>query len=111
MLSPARVLTTTQRLSAQLRNLRIPFTDDFPTALSTTDHVIDAIFGFSFEGEVRDPFGSVIAALAASKIPVTSVDAPSSWNIESGPPESGPGKEFMPAALVSLTAPDRKSVV
>jgi NAD(P)H-hydrate epimerase len=38
-------------------------------------------------------------------VPVTSVDAPSSWNIESGPPKDGPGKDFNPAALVSLTAP------
>jgi NAD(P)H-hydrate epimerase len=61
--------------------------------------------GFSFTGEVRDPFGPVIEALAKSKVPVTSVDAPSSWNIESGPPASGPGKYFNPATLVSLTAP------
>ena len=61
--------------------------------------------GFSFTGEVRDPFGPVIEALAKSKVPVTSVDAPSSWNIESGPPKSGPGMDFNPATLVSLTAP------
>lgn len=36
---------------------------------------------------------------------MTSVDAPSSWNIEEGPPSSGPGSKFMPTALVSLTAP------
>ena len=33
------------------------------------------------------------------------VDAPSSWNIEDGPPDEGPGKGFMPEALISLTAP------
>ena len=38
-------------------------------------------------------------------MPVTSVDAPSSWDIENGPPDDGPGKGFHPAALVSLTAP------
>lgn len=38
-------------------------------------------------------------------MPVTSVDAPSSWDIENGPPESGLGSSFMPTALVSLTAP------
>lgn len=36
---------------------------------------------------------------------MTSVDAPSSWDIESGPPSSGLGSGFMPATLVSLTAP------
>lgn len=38
-------------------------------------------------------------------MPVFSVDAPSSWDIESGPPKEGPGAKFMPATLISLTAP------
>ena len=40
-----------------------------------------------------------------TKIPVLAVDAPSSWNIETGPPDLGPGKGFHPDALISLTAP------
>ncbi|PVH76302.1 YjeF N-terminal domain-like protein [Cadophora sp. DSE1049] len=94
-----------QRLSSQLKNLNIPFTEDFPTALKDSDHVVDAIFGFSFSGEVREPFPAVIKALQETSIPVTSVDAPSSWNIEDGPPASGPGSSFNPQVLVSLTAP------
>jgi NAD(P)H-hydrate epimerase len=61
--------------------------------------------GFSFSGEIRDPFPPVISALAATDIPVTAVDAPSGWNIEDGPPKEGPAKDFMPNYLVSLTAP------
>ncbi|THV85349.1 apolipo protein A-I binding protein-like protein [Aureobasidium pullulans] len=94
-----------QRLSQQLRDLRIPFTEDFSSQLSTTDFIIDSIFGFSFSGEVREPFPSVITALRDSKIPVLAVDAPSSWNIETGPPDEGPGKGYNPDALISLTAP------
>ncbi|KAG6040817.1 hypothetical protein E4U41_006988 [Claviceps citrina] len=94
-----------QRLTKQLEDLNVPFTDDFHLALNSTDHVVDAIFGFSFSGEVREPFPAVIKALETTKLPVTSVDAPSSWHIENGPPESGLGSSFMPAALVSLTAP------
>jgi len=94
-----------QRLSTQLKNLNIPFTDDFPSALKETDHIIDAIFGFSFSGEVREPFPAVIRALEETSILVTSVDAPSSWNIEEGPPKEGPGAKFNPEVLVSLTAP------
>ena len=93
------------RLTTQLKNLNVPFIDDFSTSLSTADHVVDAIFGFSFAGEVRDPFRSVIAALETTKVPVLSVDAPSSWSIEDGPPPSGPGAKFMPQILISLTAP------
>ncbi|TVY62899.1 NAD(P)H-hydrate epimerase [Lachnellula suecica] len=94
-----------QRLTTQLHSLAIPFTEDFPTALKSTDHVVDAIFGFSFSGEVREPFPAVIKALTETKIPVLAVDAPSSWDIESGPPKEGPGAGFMPSALISLTAP------
>ena len=39
-----------------------------------------------------------------TSVPVLSVDAPSSWDIEAGPPREGPGANFMPQALVSLTA-------
>ncbi|KAF4469338.1 hypothetical protein FALBO_3762 [Fusarium albosuccineum] len=94
-----------QRLAKQLEDLEVPFVDDFSSALGSTDHIVDAIFGFSFSGEVREPFPAVIQALQDTKLPVTSVDAPSSWDIENGPPESGLGSSFMPTALVSLTAP------
>ncbi|MCJ1228026.1 hypothetical protein MMC12_004685 [Toensbergia leucococca] len=94
-----------QRLATQLKNLDVPFTEDFDSALNSTHHIVDAIFGFSFSGEVREPFPAVIRALEITSIPVLSVDAPSSWNIEEGPPKSGPGMNFQPAALISLTAP------
>ncbi|EON99581.1 putative ai-bp family protein [Phaeoacremonium minimum UCRPA7] len=94
-----------QRLAKQLEDLEIPFVEDFPAALDTTDHIVDAIFGFSFSGEVREPFPAVIRALEETKLPVTAVDAPSSWDIEDGPPKSGLGSTFNPTVLVSLTAP------
>ncbi|KAM0277778.1 hypothetical protein ACHAQH_005571 [Verticillium albo-atrum] len=94
-----------QRLAKQLVDLEVSFVDDFPKALQTADHVIDAIFGFSFSGEVREPFPAVIRALEETTLPVTSVDAPSSWDIEDGPPKAGLGSSFNPAVLVSLTAP------
>lgn len=47
----------------------------------------------------------MIAELRDTDIPVLAVDAPSSWNIETGPPDNGPGKGFHPGALISLTAP------
>ncbi|CCX08895.1 YjeF N-terminal domain-containing protein [Pyronema domesticum] len=94
-----------ERLVVQLKDLGIPFVTDFHAALKDAHQVVDAIFGFSFTGEVREPFPSVISALAATSLPVLSVDAPSSWDIESGPPSSGPGKDFHPTALISLTAP------
>lgn len=97
--------TQSQRLKTQLQNLSIPFITDFQSALSSTDFLVDAIFGFSFGGPLRDPFGAIVSQIESASVPVLSVDAPSSWDIQSGPPKEGPGAKFMPQALVSLTAP------
>ncbi|KAJ6107887.1 hypothetical protein N7523_009210 [Penicillium sp. IBT 18751x] len=94
-----------QRLKTQLENLSVPFITDFSAALKSTDFLVDAIFGFSFGGPLRDPFGSIVSQIESCSVPVLSVDAPSSWDIQSGPPKEGPGAKFMPAALISLTAP------
>lgn len=93
-----------QRLKTQLTNLSVPFTSDFSQSLQSTDLIIDAIFGFSFSGPLRDPFPEVIVNFEKTSVPVFSVDAPSSWDIESGPPKEGPGANFMPETLISLTA-------
>lgn len=39
--------------------------------------VVDAIFGFSFKGAVREPFGSILDTLKKSTVPIASVDIPS----------------------------------
>ncbi|KAI9374245.1 YjeF N-terminal domain-containing protein [Aspergillus egyptiacus] len=95
------------RLKTQLQNHSVPFINptEFPSALQKTDMIVDAIFGFSFGGPLREPFGDIISAIEKSKKPVLAVDAPSSWDIESGPPKEGPGSGFMPEYLISLTAP------
>lgn len=98
-------MSPVQRLKTQLRNLSVPFTTTFTDSLNTSDLVVDAIFGFSFGGPLRDPFPSIVSQIETSPVPVLSVDAPSSWDIESGPPKEGPGAKFMPQTLVSLTAP------
>ena len=98
-----------QRLKTQLSNLYVPFlsTDsEFTSTLKNTDLIVDAIFGFSFGGPLREPFPGIVSQLESTKIPVVSVDAPSSWDIQTGPPQEGnPGAKFMPQTLVSLTAP------
>ena len=58
--------------------------------------------GFSFAGEIREPFPSIIKALQETTVPITSVDVPSSWDVENGPPVSGLGSTFKPTSLVSL---------
>jgi hypothetical protein len=49
-------LKFTQRLATQLKDLSVPFTEDFPSALKETDHVVDAIFGSSAHSVVLGRF-------------------------------------------------------
>ncbi|KAL4955176.1 YjeF N-terminal domain-containing protein [Aspergillus filifer] len=94
-------------LKTQLAALSVPFisSSDFESTIKSTSLIIDAIFGFSFGGPLRDPFPEIISAMENSSKPVLAVDAPSSWDIEGGPPKEGPGSKFMPEFLISLTAP------
>ncbi|EMR08373.1 YjeF family domain-containing protein [Pneumocystis murina B123] len=93
------------RLCIQLDELSIPFVSNISLAMKETDHIIDAIFGFNFSGEIRDPFIEVIEMLKHTKIPVTSIDIPSGWDIEKNPFENGGTVQWNPTFLVSLTAP------
>lgn len=94
------------RLVKQLRKLNVIVESDQDFKITGYDYIIDAIFGFSFAGEVRAPFDRIIQELATSATPVLSVDAPSSWHISHGQPERGQvGSDFYPTALISLSAP------
>jgi NAD(P)H-hydrate epimerase len=93
-------------LQKQLKALKIPFVEDFSSELKQADLVVDSLFGFSFKPPVRKPFDEVLQSMMESKVPVLSVDIPSSWDVEGGPPKKGElGSEFMPDYLISLTAP------
>ncbi|CAO3568929.1 unnamed protein product [Mortierella alpina] len=89
-------------LLKQCTELDIPFVDTPESGLRDSDLVVDAIFGFSFSGEVRQPFVSAIEALKETQLPIVSVDIPSAWDVEKG---NINGVGFQPAMLVSLTAP------
>lgn len=69
--------------------------------------IVDALFGFSFKPPVRQdflPFMDLLVSASSRNIPVVSVDIPSGWDVEKGPP-SDEASRFMPETLVSLTAP------
>jgi len=63
--------------------------------------IIDGIFGFSFKGEIRQPFKDIIENL--NKIPdkIISIDIPSGYDIEKG----NINNTFKPGYLISLTLP------
>ena len=114
-----------QRLKTQCDNMLIPTTSDLPAlkkALASSDVILDAIFGFSFNPPVRPPFDEVLPLLTRSKLPIVSVDIPSGWDVQNGRPsgplplpgssgtEDGSSEErkveaLDPDVLISLTAP------
>jgi NAD(P)H-hydrate epimerase len=77
-------------------------TDALKRAISSSDVILDAIFGFSFKGPIRAPFDAALPLLAESKLPIVSVDIPSGWDVERGNAE---GVGLNPDVLISLTAP------
>ena len=92
----------------QCKDLGIPFVSE--DDLSESDvrasygMVIDALFGFSFKGEVREPFGELINKVKSSGVPIMSVDIPSGWDVNLGDTGSS---GLMPEAVISLTAPKK----
>eukprot|EP01041_Mallomonas_annulata_P009434 gene9434-19596_t len=91
-------------LIKQCEDLDIEVLRNMPEQLTEYNFIIDAIFGFSFEGTIRAPFDTIIHTLATSPIPVMSVDVPSGWHVEQGD-ISHTG--FTPQAVISLTLPKK----
>ena len=60
-----------------------------PSLATDFDLVVDAIFGFSFKGEMREPFKRIIQEVKSSGLPIVSVDVPSGWDVDSGPSHDG----------------------
>ncbi|KYO41808.1 NAD(P)H-hydrate epimerase [Alligator mississippiensis] len=91
-------------LTTQCQKMDIPFLPEFPAEAMLIDElyglVVDAIFGFSFQGAVREPFGSILKTLAQVTVPIASIDIPSGWDVEKGNPDG-----LQPDMLISLTAP------
>lgn len=98
-----------QGLTTQCEKMDIPFLSEMPEAKvidQAYNLVIDAIFGFSFAGAVREPFGSILEVLKGSTVPVASIDIPSGWDVEQGSPDG-----LQPDMLISLTAPKRSAAL
>ena len=89
-------------LVQQCRDMGLEIRSDLPAEAAdglAYTAIVDAIFGFSFQGEPREPFASIIDFLKkADKQLVISVDVPSGWHVEEG-------GDWQPDVLISLTAP------
>jgi NAD(P)H-hydrate epimerase len=91
-----------QGLRKQVEALGISVLDKLPEDLSKFELIVDAIFGYSFSGDVRAPFDSILATLNTAKAPIAALDIPSGWDVEKG---NVSGKGLNPDFLISLTAP------
>lgn len=91
-------------LVQQMSDLDIPVSNQMPPAFAYEDNafIVDALFGFSFQGPAREPFASMIKTLSVSSVPVLSVDVPSGWHVEQGDVH---GTGYVPHATISLTCP------
>lgn len=71
--------------------------------------VIDGLFGFSFKPPIRPDMKPFLQILASAPT-ILSIDIPSGWDVENGPPsepESDPSLVLTPHTLVSLSAPKK----
>lgn len=91
----------------QAKEADVHFLDSLPEDISAQySLVVDAIFGFSFKPPVRPQFQPILESLTRVNVPLISVDIPSGWDVEAGPPETGEVTPVLqPDMLVSLTAP------
>lgn len=93
-----------RNLTTQCVKMEIPIVKELPP--SSTEFkksygaIVDALFGFSYKGPPKGEFGTIISSLAASKVPILSIDIPSGWDVEARNPQG-----IQPEVLVSLTAP------
>ncbi|CAD5208182.1 unnamed protein product [Bursaphelenchus xylophilus] len=96
-----------QNLVKQTTLMDIPYIDHVPEEVDSVYKVIvDAFFGFSFRPPLREPFNQILDKISKCRTPIFSIDIPSGWNVETGPPEDGTPK-ILPHSLISLTAPKK----
>lgn len=92
-----------KNLVNQCEKMDIKVTDKLPSE-DQINLIIDAIFGFGFSGEIREPFGKLLQEIKQleKKHPIISIDVPSGWDVEKGPVNND---SIQPECVISLTAP------
>eukprot|EP01055_Gregarina_sp_Pseudo9_P002392 Gregarina_sp_Pseudo_9__2391@NODE_2694_length_909_cov_10_587356_g2469_i0_p1_GENE_NODE_2694_length_909_cov_10_587356_g2469_i0NODE_2694_length_909_cov_10_587356_g2469_i0_p1_ORF_typecomplete_len237_score22_77YjeF_N/PF03853_15/7_3e45NAD_binding_7/PF13241_6/0_084_NODE_2694_length_909_cov_10_587356_g2469_i0128838 len=93
-----------QRLILQLKNHNVEIIRNLPKdklTLDKYDSIVDALFGFGFKGDPREPYASFLKLLAENPYKTFAVDVPSGWHVDGGPH----AQDYMPAFLISLTVP------
>ena len=90
-----------KRLISQCEAYEIKIISNEIVNYSNYSFFIDAIFGFSFKGEIRQPFKNIIDELNNFQDKIISIDIPSGFDVENG----NVNHTFVPNYLISLTLP------
>lgn len=90
-----------KRLVNQCENYGIKILKELNSDYNEYDLILDAIFGFSFHGDIREPFKNIIEKLGKVEDKVISVDVPSGFDVIKG----NINNTFTPKYLISLTLP------
>ena len=90
-----------KRLVTQCQSYDIKILNELNSDFNEYNFIIDAIFGFSFHGEIRQPFKDIIDKLNKIEDKIISVDIPSGYDINKG----NINNTFNPKFLISLTLP------
>ena len=92
-----------KNLLHQCEKMNIEIVDKIPSE-NNINLIVDAIFGFGFSGEIRQPFADILKELKQleKSKPIVSIDVPSGWDVEKGPLN---GDSIQPECIISLTAP------
>mmetsp|Transcript_33420 Transcript_33420/g.79681 ORF Transcript_33420/g.79681 Transcript_33420/m.79681 type:complete len:637 (-) Transcript_33420:438-2348(-) len=94
----------------QLKALDVRVNMGMPGTASRCALVVDGIFGTGFEGDINAPYDFILKQMRDPSmfgaVPIVSIDVPSGWDVEFGPPEDT-AMRIEPDLLVSLTAPKK----
>lgn len=80
----------------------------FLSSINELNHyslLIDAIFGFSYKPPLRSEYLEILTFLSQKGEKLISIDIPSGWDVERGPPQDSSTPTLKPDCLISLTAP------
>ena len=96
-----RLITQCQNYGILINEKIFETKEEYEKIFEQNDIIIDALFGFSFKGEIRQPFKTIIDAMKKFENKIISVDIPSGFDINKG----NIFDTFIPKGLVSLTLP------
>ena len=95
-----RLITQCENYDIKI-NEKILEKNEYEKIFEHCDIIVDALFGFSFKGEIREPFKTIIDAMKKFEKKIISVDIPSGFDIDKG----NIFETFIPKGLISLTLP------